>query len=341
MYVSIIDIAKRSGVSKSTVSRVINGGPVSEKTRKVVVKTMKEMNYSPNYMARGLRGIKNYAVGILSTGSNIFLNPSYATRVAGIAETLQKNGYDLLFVHDDYTIENGIYTPKYVTHLQEKRIEGLITTASTEMEEIRKASELFRNVVYEGPRINPDQGFRVNLSNYEYSYDSYSFLLERGHNRILTVISKDIYSKMLFHYRAKAFKDATDRGEHNFDPNDFISANEKIEDHNKFYKTIYNRYITGKYSALFVDDLVTARMLISVFALGGLEIGKDYSILAVERVGKIEEEEAFITTVKVPNYEYGVRVAELIIEVIENEELRHKDVKIPYEIIIRNSVVTK
>lgn len=63
MELSILDIAKRAGVSKSTVSRVINGGSVSPSTKELVEQTMAEMGYSPNYMARALRGVHTNVVG--------------------------------------------------------------------------------------------------------------------------------------------------------------------------------------------------------------------------------------------------------------------------------------
>ena len=88
MELSILDIAKRSGVSKSTISRVLNGGSVSPRTRELVERTMQEMGYYPNYMARGLRGVHHTVVGIMSLGKGMFVNPTISRRVAGILYTL-------------------------------------------------------------------------------------------------------------------------------------------------------------------------------------------------------------------------------------------------------------
>lgn len=128
MEFSILDIAKKAGVSKSTISRVINGGSVSPKTRKIVEDTMREMGYSPNYMARGLRGVHNTVVGILSLGSSMFSHPSISRRIAGILDTLGENDCDLLIVHDllQQSPAPG-YVPKYVRYLRDQRIQGLIT----------------------------------------------------------------------------------------------------------------------------------------------------------------------------------------------------------------------
>ncbi len=111
MELSILDIAKRAGVSKSTVSRVINGGSASPKTRELIERTMQEMGYYPNYMARGLRGVHNTVVGILSLGRGMFTNPAISRRVAGILDTLSENGCDLLIVQDSNPMRRRVIRP--------------------------------------------------------------------------------------------------------------------------------------------------------------------------------------------------------------------------------------
>ena len=55
MAVNIYDVAKLSGVSIATVSRVVNGSTkVSEKTRRKVLDVMEQWGYTPNVYARGL-----------------------------------------------------------------------------------------------------------------------------------------------------------------------------------------------------------------------------------------------------------------------------------------------
>lgn len=181
MELSILDIAKRAGVSKSTVSRVINGGSASPKTRELIEHTMQEMGYYPNYMARGLRGVHNTVVGILSLGRGMFTNPAISRRVAGILDTLSENGCDLLIVQDSIPHEAPGYTPKYVRYLRQQRIQGLITLGWDDLPEVQQAANQFRNVVYGGERLHANRGFRVYHGNYNYSSDLYRLLVMNGH----------------------------------------------------------------------------------------------------------------------------------------------------------------
>ena len=76
MAVNIYDVAKLSGVSIATVSRVVNGSTkVSEKTRRKVLDVMEQCGYTPNVFARGLGDHRDFVPGyigcIYCTGSGI------------------------------------------------------------------------------------------------------------------------------------------------------------------------------------------------------------------------------------------------------------------------------
>lgn len=62
MAITIFEVAKKSGFSISTVSRVLNGVPLhSEETRIKVLKAINELNYQPNALAQGLARRKSLA----------------------------------------------------------------------------------------------------------------------------------------------------------------------------------------------------------------------------------------------------------------------------------------
>ena len=84
---NIKDVAKAAGVSVSTVSRIINNSPlISEETRNRVLKVMKEMNYVPNIMARGLSNQQAFTVALLVNieDKKSFINPFFYEMMHGI-----------------------------------------------------------------------------------------------------------------------------------------------------------------------------------------------------------------------------------------------------------------
>ncbi len=105
---SLADIAESLNVSKSTVSFVLNGKGkqfnISETTQKLILDKAKELNYVPNYFAKGLREGKTQTIGLVLADIS---NPFYSELSKAIQEALYEKGYSLFIVstNDDSTME--------------------------------------------------------------------------------------------------------------------------------------------------------------------------------------------------------------------------------------------
>ena len=121
---TILDIAKLAGVSKSTVSRVINNeSGVKEETKIKVLKIIKENNFSPSKSARELRGIKVKTYGILVTRLD---SNSESQVVRGITKELYKNNCDYLILENQFSVEK---TKHFVDTLLTRGVDGFIVFA--------------------------------------------------------------------------------------------------------------------------------------------------------------------------------------------------------------------
>lgn len=106
--ISLADIAESLNVSKSTVSFVLNGKGkqfnISETTQKLILEKAKELNYVPNYFAKGLREGKTQTIGLVLADIS---NPFYSELSKAIQESLYEKGYSLFIVstNDDSTME--------------------------------------------------------------------------------------------------------------------------------------------------------------------------------------------------------------------------------------------
>jgi LacI family transcriptional regulator len=93
--VTIYDVARLAGVTKSTVSNVINGKMVvREETRARVLAAMAELNYSPSPVARGLKRGKTFVLALMVP---TIMNPFYAEVVEITEQVAEEHGYSLLF----------------------------------------------------------------------------------------------------------------------------------------------------------------------------------------------------------------------------------------------------
>lgn len=122
--VTINSVASHAGVSKKTVSRVLNNEPnVSAATREKVLAVFKELDYTPNPIARGLAQNRSFIIGCL------YDNPSksYITRVqTGALAACRENNYNLL-IHP-CELRGGALINNIEQLLQTSRLDGIVLT---------------------------------------------------------------------------------------------------------------------------------------------------------------------------------------------------------------------
>ncbi len=133
MKATIYDIAKASGVSIATVSKVLNQtGRISEKTRIRVQQAVKELGYEPSSIASALAGKNTYSIGFLVPDIH---NPFFSEIVRGAEDEAFERGYSLFICSIDNNHEKE---ETYVRTLIKKRIDGLvIATGTTSKERIQ------------------------------------------------------------------------------------------------------------------------------------------------------------------------------------------------------------
>lgn len=118
---SINDVAKKAGVSKSTVSLVINNsGYVSQETRKKIEQVMKELNYIPNQLAKNLSNRKSNIIGIVMPD---ILHPFFSTFIKYAEKELYAKGYMTMVCS---TVGRESIEEKYLDMLERKAMDGII-----------------------------------------------------------------------------------------------------------------------------------------------------------------------------------------------------------------------
>jgi LacI family transcriptional regulator len=125
MTVTIREVAKRLNLSITTVSRALDGyDDVAEETRQLVIRTAREMGYTPNRAARQLRRKKAETIGfILPATAQRIAEPFFMEFIAGLGDELAVHGYDLL-VANATTAESE--RDLYHRWVDSKKVDGLI-----------------------------------------------------------------------------------------------------------------------------------------------------------------------------------------------------------------------
>lgn len=123
---TIKDIAKLSGVSKSTVSRVINHDPmVKESTRNKVMAIVEQYQFTPSKSARAMRGYGNKVIGIIVTRLDS-ISENHAVR--NMLPVFYSNGYDPIIIESQFSPQK---VEEHLTMLKEKQADGVVIFAFT------------------------------------------------------------------------------------------------------------------------------------------------------------------------------------------------------------------
>ena len=127
---SLKDIAQLSGVSRSTVSRVINDQPyVSEENRERVWRVIQEHNYQPNLAARALVSQRSKVIGVLIPQDvvDIFTDPFFAILLKGITAASNTFGYGVMLWLASATGGDRVYLNAF----NESLIDGIVIASAT------------------------------------------------------------------------------------------------------------------------------------------------------------------------------------------------------------------
>jgi LacI family transcriptional regulator len=131
--ITIYDVAKKAGVSRQTVSRVLNNRQdVSADTRKRVQEIMVDLNYHPNAIARSLSRQRSYIFGVVTAGLK-YIGPSRT--LSGITSKAEELGYGLLLKELASFSANNVHP--LIQWFQSHQVDGIIW-AAPEIEDNRK-----------------------------------------------------------------------------------------------------------------------------------------------------------------------------------------------------------
>lgn len=181
MNATIKDVARKSGVNASTVSRALNGNyGVKQQTRDHVKLVAKEMGYRPNRVARGLVTGRSQSLALIV--SNI-RNPFFAEVARGAEDAAQKAGMDLILCNSDLDLDKQM---RYVQSLLEKRVDGIMmySVASLSRADQDRLSQANAPIVLLN-RSAPKGAFSSVFADYEHGGAiAARHLLKLGHRRI-------------------------------------------------------------------------------------------------------------------------------------------------------------
>ncbi|PTM59803.1 LacI family DNA-binding transcriptional regulator [Desmospora activa] len=177
--ITIKDVAKESGVSTASISRVLNeSGYVSNETKARVLAAVKKLNYQPNAIARSLKQDKTNTIGVVVPD---IANPYFMKIAKAIEDTVSNSGYNLIFCSFD---EDSEKERELLTVMYEKRVDAIVLATSGESEDIVASAGIPIVLLDRKMEIESQQLDYVIEDNIQAAYGLTKTLLEQGHRQI-------------------------------------------------------------------------------------------------------------------------------------------------------------
>lgn len=333
--ITIHDIAKKLGITASTVSRALNDNPrISLETKELVKKTAVEMNYQPNTMASNLRKGRGNTIGLIVPRINRFF---FADTISGIESVTNPAGFNLVICQSNENFKKEV---ENLNTLIENRVDGIIISVSGET---RTAEHLERAIKNHIPLLQYDRivdGLDISKvvnDNFEGAYQATTHLIKQGYRKIGHLagpLQINIYSE-----RYEGYKKALNDNKVPF-RNDLIFKGVLTY---QFGREMAHKIMALKElpDAMFSAGDFAALGLMEVFKENGIKVPKDIAIAGFANEQFTQYTDPAITTCDQFAYEMGSMAAQLLLDEIGADEKKRltKTITIKPKLIIRNSSI--
>ncbi|OIK12847.1 LacI family transcriptional regulator [Bacillus sp. MUM 116] len=329
---TIADVAKKAGLSRATVSRVLNNHPnVTDDKKRLVREAMAALNYVPNTTAQRLRNQKTDTIAILVP---VLTNPFFAYLLEAMDMVATQNHLQLLICQTRYSKQKEL---DFLELLRTKQVDGLILTA---YENEWKKIEPYLNY---GPMLFCNEYERtanvpiVRMDNVEAGYIGTRHLIEQGHERIACTNGDKSY---LGKDRQAGYRKALEECGLPIRKEWVFSNVLTLDDGKRILRTIMN--MKDRPTAIFTgSDQVAAGMIMAAKALGK-KVPEDIAIIGFDDQPIARVVEPALTTIRQPIEEMGKTAVDVMIDMIAHKNQENDlEILLPFDLVIRDSTMSK
>lgn len=334
MKATLKSIAQSVGVSVATVSMVLNNKPcrVSQSTKDIIIKTAKDMHYSPNQAARSLKTQKSYTFGFLVPDiSNTF----YSDLAKSVEEYSYQNGYRLMLGNS-----NGLYKRdyEYLKLFIERNVDAVIMIPSSTFVDAQagKFFTLIREnnvpVIVIDHYMNSDVVYNINIDHVHGGYLAAKHLLSLGHRRI--GLCTGPLELMIGQQRLQGYRQALDEFSCPFE--DSLVYQDSFDITSGFQSVDY--FLAQHVTGICCSNDMMALGIYRKCARYGLSIPDDISVVGFDNIILAEVLNPPLTTAALPIEQMARTSVDIAIQLSRKEapgQSRHH--LFQPEMIIRNS----
>ncbi len=326
------EIARLSGVSRSTVSRVINQQPnVSEDVRKRVMTVIEETGFQPNIAAQTLVSKRTWMIGLVIPRevSTFFTDPYFPRLTQGIAQGCNQFNYTLaLFLVGTEEDEQKIF-PRVSS---KSMLDGVIIQSGQIGDQlVGRLSNSNLPVVVVGSPLHSKNVSYIDVDNVSGAYNAVSHLIRLGYQRIGTITG--LAGGAAASDRLEGYKKALIERGRSLDQSLIVEGD--FTEAGGYYAM--QQLLPAKPDAVFAASDLTAIGAMRGVREAGLEIPQDIAFVGFDDVPIATYANPKLTTIRQPIVQFGKNAVEVLIDLIENGVDPPRRIMMDTELVIRDS----
>lgn len=325
------EIGKIAGVSRATVSRVINNHPnISDSVRRRVLEVIEETGYQPNIAARTLASNQSHILGLVIPAilSNVFTNPYYPRLIQGITHACNEADYTLTFFMFQTPAEQASGTSRIVNNAL---LDGLIVNAdyneNSLIERLMKARMPFVQI---GKPIDNMPIHYVDADNLLGGKLATEHLINLGRKRVAQVATA---KNAAGEERHQGYLAALQENDMALNQNLIVQGDFSESQAYRVTKDL----LEHKPDGIFVQSDWMAIGVIRAIQEAGLRIPDDIAIVGFDDLPVAVRDKPHLTTIRQPIEGIGNAAVETLLKVIANNDLPQQKVKLPVKLVIRDT----
>jgi LacI family transcriptional regulator, repressor for deo operon, udp, cdd, tsx, nupC, and nupG len=326
---TIDEIAKLCNVSKTTVSRVLNNHPyVSKEKREQILSVIKELDYTPNSLARNLRSNKTHIIAISVPNID---HPFFAQLIKGVSQEALANDYKVLIYQTFYNKKTEL---ELMDLLKNKEVDGIILCS------LENDWLLIQPFLKYGPIVLCNEYHNtasipvICYDEFVAAYMAVNHLIEKGHKKIGFCYDTS-YSEAQ-RQRKEGYLAAL--SDHNllYKKEWLFGKAFNIEDGFRIFEEIHK--LKEKPTALFTGNDQVAAGIIKKAISSGYRVPEDLAIIGYDNQSICQVTSPTITTIDIPIIELGQQtVLKMLHYIRQNDKIKREVVKLPTKLVIRES----
>lgn len=324
-------VAERAGVSRSTVSRVVNGSPkVTDEARAAVDAAIAELGYVPNHAARSLASRRSHAIALViqEATPRIFTDPYFGELVGGAVARLAESPYTLTLL-----IESESDPHRTRRYLLGGSVDGAIIISTHRGDRSYAEVQSMLPIVFSGRPIGPhgDDAVVVDIDNTAAGREATEYLLAHGRRRIATITGPmDMAAGIdrLAGWRSALETAGLEPGPieiGDFTPHSGRAAMERLLANGEEFDGLFAASAQMAFGAL---ELLRER---------GIRVPEDLSVIGIDNDRFAETADPPLTTIEQPTAAQGGEIADVLVRLIEGRPAERLTI-MPTRLVERASV---